>query len=256
MPEPNPGESRDEFIARCIPQVLEDGTAKTPEQAAAICHSIFDGKDFEHIQIEKSEKRQSFGICKANDVDEDERTLIATISTDTVDRSGEIVRPDGAEFSNYAKNPIVLWQHNPDEPIGKALWIKRNAKQIIAKIRFAVTEKASEIFELFKGGFLNAFSIGFISKQGHIPTPDEIRTNPVLSNARYIHDKWELLEFSGVAVPANPEALQLAYKNHNLTLSEKLYNEFKLKSDETKEEEIILDVREFYPEIKEIEIIK
>jgi len=41
-----------------------------------------------------------------------------------------------------------------------------------------------------------------------------------------------------------------------LTLSEKLYNEFKLKSDETKEEEIILDVREFYPEIKEIEIIK
>jgi hypothetical protein len=41
MPTPNPKESESDFVGRCIPVVLKDGTAKDQKQAAAICYSIF-----------------------------------------------------------------------------------------------------------------------------------------------------------------------------------------------------------------------
>jgi len=42
MPQPSEGESRDHFISRCIPIVIQDGTAENPEQAVAICNSIWE----------------------------------------------------------------------------------------------------------------------------------------------------------------------------------------------------------------------
>ena len=42
MPTPNEGETEAEFLERCIPMVLEEGTTKDRDQAAAICHSMFD----------------------------------------------------------------------------------------------------------------------------------------------------------------------------------------------------------------------
>mgnify|MGYP006299822455 CR=1 FL=1 len=42
MPTRKKGEGKQDFMNRCIPQVLEEGTAKDRKQAAAICHSMFD----------------------------------------------------------------------------------------------------------------------------------------------------------------------------------------------------------------------
>lgn len=41
MPTPNANETEKDFVARCIPVVLEEGTAKDNKQAAAICFSMF-----------------------------------------------------------------------------------------------------------------------------------------------------------------------------------------------------------------------
>lgn len=41
MPLPKPDESQDEFIGRCIPYVLQEGTTKDPKQATAICYSLW-----------------------------------------------------------------------------------------------------------------------------------------------------------------------------------------------------------------------
>jgi hypothetical protein len=41
MPKPNSGETKDDFVARCIPIVMKDGTAAHNKQAAAICLSMF-----------------------------------------------------------------------------------------------------------------------------------------------------------------------------------------------------------------------
>ncbi len=154
-------------------------------------------------------------------VDEDEGTVTAVISTDAIDRDNEVLSPKGAILDNFLKNPVVLWVHNSfGMPVGKALWIKRGRKKITAKVKFAKTDLGQEVFEMFKGGFLNAFSVGFIVKKSHSPTPDEIKKKPELAEAWRIFDEWELLEFSVVPVPANQEALATAVKQKTLTISD------------------------------------
>src|SRR5262245_61652643 len=41
MPTPRKGETQSDFVSRCIPVVLREGTAKDQKQAAAICHSMW-----------------------------------------------------------------------------------------------------------------------------------------------------------------------------------------------------------------------
>ena len=41
MPTPGKNETQKAFISRCIPIVLDEGTAKNNKQAAAICFSIW-----------------------------------------------------------------------------------------------------------------------------------------------------------------------------------------------------------------------
>ncbi len=165
-------------------------------------------------------------VCKS-EVDEQERTVTAVISTGAIDRDNEILSPKGADFEQYMKNPVVLWAHDyRDTPIAKALWIKKTWKAIKAKLLFADTPQAEEIYQLFKGGFLNAFSVGFRPTKSHRPDDKEIAKKPELAGVYRIYDEWELLEFSAVPVPANPEALATAVKSHDVTLSKELIADF------------------------------
>ncbi len=181
------------------------------------------------------------------ETDDDERTVTAIISTDTIDRDFEVMKPSGANLENYMKNPVVLWAHNYAEPsIGKALWVTKTRKNIRAKTKFADTPRADEIYQLYRGGYLKAFSVGFISTESHRPEPKEIEKRPELANVRTIIDKWELLEFSAVPVPANPEALATAVKTKEVTVSKELRGELGLEDEET-----------YYPaQEKEVEVVK
>jgi len=145
-------------------------------------------------------------------IDEDEGTLTALISTGAKDRMGESLDPMGLNKKNFDKNPVVLFGHQYDQPpIGKALWVKKSVEGVTAKVKFAPTKFAQEIFELFKGGFMRAFSVGFI------PNMEKIAEGDGKKQPRTTFLDWELLEFSAVPVPANPEAIALAVKQGILT---------------------------------------
>lgn len=217
--------------------------------------------EIEEIELDfrmEQEKLQSFGISKATEVNEDERTVTAIISTGAIDRDDEVLDPKGMDSTNFEKNPVVPWSHRAGEPpVGKALWVKaspkRNPTKILAKVKFAMTERAEEVWQLFKGGFLNAFSVGFKPLEGRRPTPDDIKANPDLAEARFIFSKWELLEFSPVTVPANAEALALAVKNKSITISDGLREELHI--EEIKEEdELLICVSEFKEKTIDVEI--
>ncbi len=153
-------------------------------------------------------KKQFRQFIATKESTDDDNTAIAAISTDGIDRDKEVLLPKGVDFDNYNKNPVVLWAHDySSTPVGKAQWIKQGRKYIKAKWEWADTDKAKEIKQLWDGGFLNAVSVGFIASKGHEPTPDEIKKNPAWAEVRWVVDEWELLEFSIVPVPANPEAL-------------------------------------------------
>lgn len=121
------------------------------------------------------------------------------VTTEWVDRDGEIIKADWIDFANYMKNPVVLIDHSYkiESIVWKTLKIYQENWVTIAEWVFAKgIEKAELIRELYNQWFVKTVSIWFIPKQRS-------------SNDRTIITKSEMLEFSFVAVPANPEALSL-----------------------------------------------
>lgn len=45
MPMPHAGESEKDFVTRCVPIVIAEGTARDGAQAAAICHSMYQNRN-------------------------------------------------------------------------------------------------------------------------------------------------------------------------------------------------------------------
>jgi HK97 family phage prohead protease len=148
---------------------------------------------------EKIRKAFSSTIGKAsNDPTSRARTFI--ISTASPDRDDDTIAASGWHLDNYRRNPVVLWAHDYDSlPIGKCTDIKVLNGQLVATALFADHELASTVLSLIDGGFLNATSVGF----------RPIATKPLASGGTAFTEQ-ELLEFSVVPVPANPEALIVA----------------------------------------------
>jgi len=128
----------------------------------------------------------------------DGESFTATITTGAVDRYRDIIPPERIDTAAYERNPVVLFGHDSKQPIGRALALTRTAAGIVAEFTLASTAKAREVATLIREGVLSAVSIGF----------DAIDP-PVWNEARGGFDfgATELLEFSVVAVPANPHAL-------------------------------------------------
>lgn len=125
-------------------------------------------------------------------------------STAHKDRQGESIEPEGFDLKNYKKNPIVLPAHDYHQPaIGRATNVKIKDGQLVFKIEFpqeGVNPLADVYRKLYKGGFMNASSVGFLPvewRDGDGKGKDPYRT----------YTKVELLEISLVSVPANPNAL-------------------------------------------------
>jgi hypothetical protein len=70
MPTPHAGESRKEFVSRCIPIVLDEGTAEDSDQAVAVCNSMWEDRDKERGMT--NEVTINIGTGEANDVVEKE----------------------------------------------------------------------------------------------------------------------------------------------------------------------------------------
>lgn len=134
----------------------------------------------------------------------DSRTLTFTISTANVDRMGDTIAVSGWKLEAYRKNPVVLWAHDASLlPVAKApkLWIE--SEKLKADAEFTPVGMArfnDTVFDMYKGGFLSATSVGFQPLK-YAFTDDPKR--------RFGIDflEQELLEFSCVPVPANSEAL-------------------------------------------------
>jgi uncharacterized protein len=143
--------------------------------------------------------RKSYGSSEIKAV-EGERSLIVKISTVNPDRSNDVVLPQGFLLDNYFKNPVVAWGHKYGElPIAKTTEIQITEDGVLAKAVFPDEGEypfADVCYRLAKKGFLNTWSIGFIPKKW-TDRPEGGRE----------YQEIELLEYSAVLVPDNPEAV-------------------------------------------------
>lgn len=142
-------------------------------------------------------------------IDENKKTIEHYISTEAVNRYGYVLKNAGMQKENYLKNPIVLYQHNaggffttpkPSEVIiGKNLSLTNDSKGIVAITQFDNSELATDIFDMNAAGLMNAWSVGWDSAEA-----------PVMVNGVETVYNWELLEYSAVIIPGNPEAVNKA----------------------------------------------
>ena len=134
-------------------------------------------------------------------------------SSEKVDSFGDIVLQKGINLSRFKKNPIILYQHNADEPIGKAVDIRLSEKGLVADIELApegVSERIDTIRGLLSAGILKAVSIGFTAED-YEPIRDD---DNQMTGYKFI--KSLLHEISIVSIPANDEALAIA-RSFNLS---------------------------------------
>ncbi len=147
-------------------------------------------------------KQLGFKIKEAKPGDDEKYIIRGVFSTGDVDRQGEVVVQDGWKLDEFLKNPVILWAHDHWQPaIGKVVELAKSTVGLEGAIQFAVDEYdfAKTIYNLYKGGFMRAFSVGFQNNKYEIDQENDIV---------YLKENT-LFEISAVNVPAN--AMALAY---------------------------------------------
>jgi len=150
-------------------------------------------------------------------------------STAHQDRANDVIEAAAwakGGLENFKNNPVILFNHNYDKPIGRAMGLKvtENGLELEAKISKSAPDSVAQ---LIKEGILGAFSVGFRVKDA-----DYIKETDGL----LIKDA-ELFEVSVVSVPCNQAATFSVAKSFD-SMAE--YEEFKKtfinSVDETSEE--------------------
>lgn len=155
---------------------------------------------------------QHFEI-KAVEEDGAPRMLSFVGSDETPDRDNDIISVNGWDLKNFKMNPVFLWAHDyRTPPIGRAVKVAKEDGKLVFDIEFpekGVYPFADLVYNLYKGGFMKATSVGFIGKDFEPRNDDAVKDLPEWRRGRK-YKKQELLELSAVPVPANPMALQRA----------------------------------------------
>lgn len=141
----------------------------------------------------------TFAAATTKSVNAATRTIEAIVSDETIDRMGDVIDCASWQLEHYRSNPVVLFAHRQDQPIGRADKVWTEGSALHATMVLSETERAREVMQLFADGSLRAFSVGF--RIGRII--DEVRGGRNISRLL----DCELFEISAVSVPANPNAL-------------------------------------------------
>ncbi|MDO1582421.1 HK97 family phage prohead protease [Rhizobium oryzicola] len=135
-----------------------------------------------------------------------DRQVRVIVSTGDVDRSGEIIIPDGIRWEAYMATGAgpVLWNHNQNMPIAKCVSIERQGNSIVALVQFPPEGQdadSDKVYGRVKFGSVPGVSIGFQP----VSSEPLDKGNPVKGPQRYLAS--DMMEFSFTPVPCNPSAV-------------------------------------------------
>jgi HK97 family phage prohead protease len=153
---------------------------------------------------------------KALDEDDGGVHICGMASTADFDRAGDTISAEAwtkGGLNNFEKNPIILFNHDYNKPIGRATGLKvtENGLELKAKISKSAPD---HVAQLVKEGILGAFSVGFRVKDAdYLAETDGLKIKDA-----------ELFEVSVVSVPCNQAATFSLAKSFD---SIEEYNEFK-----------------------------
>jgi hypothetical protein len=149
-----------------------------------------------------------------------ERSDVSWITTESVDRGGEVVVAKGMNDAQFAGNPLVTLGHAYHlPPVGRSLWRKRvkdgDLVGIKAKTRYPTRPDnwpaespwtPDQVFALVQNGLLAGKSIGFLPTKAHFADSKEAKKE-AWPEGTLVFDEWLLLEYACCYLPVNQDAL-------------------------------------------------
>ena len=157
--------------------------------------------------MERNARSMGVEIVRREAVDARRRSVV--IAANDRARTAPEIDLAGLQFDNYRRNPVVMWAHDATGrspsgglPIGRTLSIERTGDGgIIAEFEFLEDDPfAQRIRNAWDKGFLQAASISWLP----------VESVPVRGGVRDV--RAELLEWSIVSVPADPDALRETHR--------------------------------------------
>jgi HK97 family phage prohead protease/HK97 family phage major capsid protein len=201
-PEIEDDESRDDYIERCADEIEDKIDEDSGFDAEEVCMLYWEEENpYSAMQSEGGDRGV---IHKMSDKTESGDTEFI-LSDATPDHFNDIIEPAGWSFENFKKNPICLFNHRSDWPIGT--W--KNLKVVGGELRghlqpapWGTSPRIDEVRRLIDAGVLKAVSVGFKALES------KPRGRDPFDGMVYV--KSELVECSLVSIPANPNALSVA----------------------------------------------
>jgi HK97 family phage major capsid protein/HK97 family phage prohead protease len=189
-PEPDDDENQEDFMDRCTDELVDDGMDE--DEASDACAMAWEDRGARGIK-HKTHSEVVHG-------------MEFVLSDESVDRMGDIISADGWDLESFRKNPIALWGHRSDQPIGTWDNVRVDGKTLRGKLTLApkgTLPRIDELRALIDAGILRAVSVGF----------RDIESGPIdvkqpWNGTRFV--KQELVECSLVSIPANANAVAVA----------------------------------------------
>jgi hypothetical protein len=164
--------------------------------------------------IIETEKRTALVHYRADSLNEDQRTVDFVLATDAPADFGayfEILGMEDGEIRSKRlddgivpvldSHPQSQWKvQTVDDQFGVVTKWKKENGSMVGTCKFAKDERSERAFQKVKEGILRTGSVGYIVYGFRDVTPPEVKKKT------YRAIDWELLEFSLVSIPADPDA--------------------------------------------------
>ena len=90
-------------------------------------------------------------VADSKSGDNPDAPVTFVLSTDEVDRHGDVISAEGWRLESYLRNPVLLWAHDYRRPaIGRAADVWSESRRLMARMEFAPTDFAQEIAVLYR----------------------------------------------------------------------------------------------------------
>ncbi|SIO49791.1 phage prohead protease, HK97 family/phage major capsid protein, HK97 family,TIGR01554 [Bradyrhizobium erythrophlei] len=201
VPDPDDDESENDFMDRCVDQLMSDNDDLEEDDALDACQMAWDDRSAEAARC-----RETSGTTFKTHAAE-VHGMEFVLSDESVDRMGDIISASGWDLANFNKNPIALFGHQTSFPIGKWADLRVDGAALKGKLIMApegTSARIDEIRRLIDADILRAVSVGFRVLERKARKNDQ---------GDYVGEHFlrqELLETSLVSVPANANALAVA----------------------------------------------
>jgi HK97 family phage prohead protease/HK97 family phage major capsid protein len=196
-PDPDDDEDRDDFMERCVEELINGNDEIDEDDAVEACQ----------IAWEDSRSARAAGGVHRKTHSEEVHGMEFVLSDETIDRLGDVISSDGWDLEAFQKNPIALFGHMSSFPIGVWRNLRVENRALRGHLQLApegTSPRIDEIRRLVDAGILKAVSVGFREIES------EARKDAAGKWAGYHFIKQELVETSLVSVPANPNAVAIA----------------------------------------------